>query len=447
MVAVVVLLALGAATAYVLTGAGGGTAARASVGVVTIADADLESVRVEFASGEPVEVRRGSLADLWLLSEGGRVYPAHSARLRAMLRVLGEARVTPGGDLSKEGVAATVRLRRRTGGEAVIRLVGEPLGGRGGVIVEIDEAAVSMQAPSGVHQMFRRAGLLAWRSSAVFPAGTAGVSRLGVRSGEGGVALARSAGQWGLIEPVSAPADAAAVAAVLAGLDRAILTRFIEEGAEGEGARVSAESEVRELEGEVVKRRVLVQSVSFLGRGVEGVFTVRLEGALREADGSVAPLWEAVAEVRGEGLSGLSTRAEGYLSPVSFGGSAADVGWVGFGEEGKAAWFRRELESWQRGEGGGAGAPASEDDARRVRQVIEMLCVARADRMASALGFEAAVEVWLGRAEGEPLARFEVGLIAGGDGRAVAAVRAGEVVRLYGHPSAVEVVEWLARQR
>jgi hypothetical protein len=444
LVSIAVAFVLGGLATLVFLGPIGPRTPGHAVGILAIADADLDSVRVEFASGEPVEIRRGPLADLWLMHEGERVYPVIPARVRALLRLLAEVRTAPADVSSGEPPTASVQLRRRDGRDVILQLMGEPLGGRGLIRVTVDGASVAMLVPDGVHQMFRRASLLAWRSNAGFPAGTGGASRANIR-GDGGpeVRLARAGGRWSLVEPFAAPADDRAVAALFEALDRHIVTGFVEAVEESPGgAWIAIETDVRELRGEVVTRRVLVQSLAVVGRGADGEVLARLEGRLREPDGSEAVLWSGVARMRVEGLSSVNARVETYLSPVSCSTPAADVGWIGLGEEGRSRWFRRDLETWLGGRGDSPGSALSTEDAAMVRRVINLLCTTRADRTAPAadVPFDASLEVWLGTPSTEPLARFEVGLIAGADGRTFAAVRAGPVVRLYASTAAFE---WL----
>lgn len=447
LVSLVLTLALGLLAAYALWGTAGTGGTGPTIGVVSIPEGDLHSMRVEYDQGQPVEIRRGPLPDLWLMHDGRRDYPVIPARVRAMLRLLADSRVAPARDAPHPDPAATVTLRRRDGREVTLELLGEPLGGRGMLRVTIEGASVLMMAPDGVHQIFRRPALLAWRSNATFPAGTAGASRLSLRAADdqGGhvVSLARAAGHWTLLEPLAAPADSAAVASLLDALDRQIVQRFVDPGEETpDGARIVVESDIRQFEGEVVVRRALAQSLTILGPGSDRTALARLEGTLRGPDGVETVLWTALAQMRLDGLAELHARPEAYLSPVAFTGAAADVRWIGLGAEGRERWFRRDLETWLFGGGADAGTPLSSEDAAMVRRLIDLLCTVRADRAALAddVPFEPTLELWVGSGPAEPRARFEAGWVAGPDGRTFAALRAGSVVRLYQRHAPLE---WL----
>lgn len=447
LVSLVLALALGLLAVYTLWGTAGGKGTGSTIGIVSLPEGDLHSLRVEYHQGQPVEVRRGPLPDLWLMHDGVREYPVIPARVRAMLRLLAESRVAPAGNAPDLPPPATVSLRRRDGSQVTLELLGEPLGGRGTLRVAIGGASVLMTAPDGVHQIFRRPALLAWRSNAPFPAGTAGASRLSLRAADdqGGrvVSLARAAGHWTLVEPLAAPADPAAVASLLDALDRTVFQRFVEPDAETpDGVRVVVESDIRQFEGEVVVRRVLAQSLTIVGPGSDRTALARLEGTLRGPDGVETVLWTAVAQMRVDGLAELHARPEAYLSPVAFTGAAADVRWIGLGAEGRERWFRRDLETWLFGRGADAGIPLSSEDAAMVRRLVDLLCTVRAARAALAddVPFEPTLELWLGAGPAEPRARFEAGWVAGPDGRTFAAVRAGPVVRLYERH---DPLEWL----
>lgn len=451
-VALVVLALLSAALALVALRPAPRSAQAAAPRLADFADDRLD--RLTILDGTPLEIRRGPMPDLWLMSEGaagsqgGPVWPVPASRVRGLLRLLGEASTAPAAAPGPaEPPAASAEFRLVDGGVRTLRVLGTPIAGRATVAVETSAGAAStVSAPADVVGLLRRDSVLEWRSAAALPAGSAGASRLGVAPpGGAAILLGRVGDRWALLEPAAAPADAPAVASALRALDEILITRFRQEappaGAPGGAVTVEADQQFFDAAGLV--RRTLVQRFEVVGSAGPESAIVRCTGLLRAPDGTLTSLWSFLGDARPDAVSRIPSAPSAYVSRVASGVARADVAGLSWTVNDRAASFRRDLESWLRRSPSG-DAPATPDAVAQLQRLLELLTAARADRVLDAgTPFEPAVALTVLDARGEPLEMVELALLAPEQGQPAVAARSSGVVRVYTGPGARPVFDWL----
>lgn len=283
----VAALLLGLLTLWLVSRGGSGTGAGAGAGrggvvpigqpVLPFSMSDASTITVQQADGWTDRLERssgvaggGEGAGGWMLRVGRPGspidpelvgWPVTPARLSALVRVLNEARATAlaptDASLGDKPTHVTVDLATLpanwTTPSATISLAERTLGGAG--LIEIRTGAGnSLRAivDATLLDVFRSPGPRAWRDVAVFQAGAAQSSRVSLQNPTQKLALGKLDGRWSLREPVSAPADPAAVSRLLNLLDDVRVTDFLDTGGGGAptgletpSARLSIETDVR----------------------------------------------------------------------------------------------------------------------------------------------------------------------------------------------------------
>jgi hypothetical protein len=194
-----------------------------------LVDGSASAIRAVSATDGAVRVaiERSGGSGPWLVIEerDGRrsSWPASENRRAPGFRLLAEARITPLRD-APGGVEGGIDVTIDDGnGPARLRLAARGVSGRRPA--QLDDQAGAVEEP--VAAMLAPESLTAWRDGAVCPGIDAGVRSIVIETvGRPRLVLRRVGGRWGLTEPVAAPADGEAVAALLGSIASASFDRF-----------------------------------------------------------------------------------------------------------------------------------------------------------------------------------------------------------------------------
>ncbi len=174
----------------------------------------------------------------WRAGDSSGDWPAISSRLAGAFKLLAKITADPRASLETAGDPAWITLHTP---ESVFKLraAKRSFGGRGVIIRDpppITDKASLPPAAADVEgqlvQIFQRNDVLAWRDMTLFPLELADASRFEITTPDAPtLRAARISARWGLTAPVSAPADPAQAAGLLAALKKLRITRFADDAA------------------------------------------------------------------------------------------------------------------------------------------------------------------------------------------------------------------------
>gem|GEM_PF-5571635 len=435
-----------------------------------------------------------------------RRWPVPEQRVRAAARLVTQARILGVGRRSQargqgsgmeEGLtgATPVRVLRADAGDPIEMLISpRTLGGHGVVEVLSGGRRGVFVATDDLNQLFGKGGLRHWRDGRLLPIASEPPTMIQIESGAGRVVLRRVGRSWAMESPVSARADADAVARLLVEIDGlrarafvdapesefdgvvrggpAALRITLESGAPGIGragrARLRSQVEVWEADR------------GDSGQGGGGAWVCRAGASIGTGtDGSgravLGPIW---AMVDPADLTGFGIDPAGLVSRVAVRTPPADVTWARFwlsargdeptdDENPRAVVYRRTLDGWTRRSSGGEAESVGGPEARGLVGLIRLLSgqaamevVLSEQAVPGTVGVRGSgpgeeggpmVSLRLGSIGDLPRERVEVGLI-GSDSSAEPRrliVGSGGVWRLYAPdqaPAAARLIEELTGQ-
>lgn len=279
-----------------------------------------------------------AVSGLWLLNADGRSWPVDAKRVRAAVRLLSDAaKRSPEPEAPELGGYVT-GVTLHTGGEARTLKLADSMVGSSLVAIDSETPGrpLVFLASSQLHGVFAREGLLAWRDTAVFGGGTTDATRVRVEAAARRVMLAKAMGRWGVMEPIAAPAEPDAVAALLQSLNAVTVRSFTSgtDGALGLDRPVAAatlETDMRvPVAGQAQPRQVRLVQKLLLGAPADAESKTRfgsLEASLVDpATNAATPLWGPERFVVGaEQLDRVTADPLAYYSQRSVQSPRADV--------------------------------------------------------------------------------------------------------------------------
>ena len=346
----------------------------------------LRLVRVERPGAEPLTAERTPLGWVGRRGEDGPAMVLDADRILASCRLLRDGLRAAE---SQDEPTDPLRIELSTETGAALIELGEP--GLGGVaparLVMDDHEPMAMTASAELYRLWA-GGFDGWRPRTVFAGMGENASRLTLGVGQTKLAVARSAGRWGITYPVSAPADADAVRAVLASLAsmrvlarpesgaRAGLDRPVAELTVEQDARVTVGGEVRV---ETTRWSLTIGAQSDIdGEARFASISARRVARTPQGTVEVASWGPELIEIASDDLRGISTDPSGVVARRAVQEPSADVRVIEIvlsgSESGDA--YRRELGRWRSGSAG--GSPSAET-VRWLDRTLAWICDRSAD--------------------------------------------------------------------
>ncbi|MGD9688302.1 MAG: DUF4340 domain-containing protein [Phycisphaerales bacterium] len=476
MIAIVVALALGVIALFVLR------SGRIPVERSSIVPAGERLMELDPAAVRAIEVRaapdrnvtrleRDTGSDEWRMTFGNATGSGPSPswrvepnRVRDLLRVLSTVTAVgtadPAAALGDNPV--TARFELQPAGEITLRLTARVLGGQGLVEItsppaNVPRAAAASAPASGsaapadqtvtrqaviaatIHALFQPEALRTWRDRSIFPGALAETSRVRLVAralapsaeatppGERVIALSKVQGQWAVIEPLAAPAEPAAVQALLTALESLSVAKFHDE-------RPAASA--TGLEQPVA--RVVLESDRAPSREMVIGAPADAPGRLRFASTDDAA---TVISVESQPLAQLQTDPTLYIRRAASAVAAPDIGLLMFvattpdgssipGRTGPSMGFLRRIDGWVelRPDGTQVLQDPTRSDAINAFLRFVSSEPAAAVSLSPPTGYQTIGALDLRTAGDQPLDRMEIGRFAATG----VAIRRGDVYRTYG---------------
>lgn len=417
-ISVLLALALGLIALAVLFRPGPvGAVADAAGALLTIDPASVRTIRVErpgAAEAERIERVAGGGWRLVIERAGASPWPLIPARVRGLLAVLAELK--PEGQL-RAGMelpndATTVTITQDDGSQTVLRLDPRSVGGRS--LAAVDDRAAAFISDQ-VFLAFTEPGPRGWRDLSAMPGVGADVSRLGARTAELDLTLARIGARWYLRTPVSARADESSAQTLLGAMTGLTVVQFVDDasalprsatGLDDPQLVLVAETDRRTIDESGAPRVVTEQRELRVGSAAN----IAGDTLYATPDGGQTVLIIGVGS-----LGAVSSDPAFYAARTATGAPAADVGMIVLSSvDAPDRGFRRGAEGWSRLATDGSQQP---QDGAAVDELLSFLSV----KQSQSVGFEAPAghrvvgAVMLLDFEGEPIERIEVGVTDGGE--------------------------------
>ncbi|MBL8764361.1 MAG: DUF4340 domain-containing protein [Phycisphaerae bacterium] len=381
-------------------------------------------------------------------------WPLNPMRVRALLELFLTTRAgePPAPDARIPESALVLTLELDSGESIVLRFSSVPLAGT--VLLEVDAPVAGAASPhvgrasvrrlttvdARLLQMLTGPGPKGWRESGVLGDAALEASRIRLEGATGVLALARMHGQWALTEPVSSPAEAAAVERLVAVLKSLKVARFFDDdpppeaetGLAAPEGTVTVEIDRRRVssEGDPSRVRIETQQIKLVLGGPADASGRQLYARVND---------DPVFAIDAEPLAEIRPQAERFVSLLALPEPAADVRAVraflprerADDDAGPALTWARRMERWVESGASGVETQAGPADSDALDEVLALLSRVPATRatLAAPAGVASVLRIELLGAAGVRLRDFELG----GDG--VVVVRAGSVWRSYDRPA------------
>jgi len=320
-------------------GAGSGTGAtgtlKAGDRLLTLDPASVRSIKVGIEGGTETDLLEAGTKDSrWRLTRmtkkpgateataTGPTWLLDDSRVRSVLSILASLTAdaaAPAGSTVGTG-ATVVTITSADGRATTIRLAGRTLGGQGMIEITAPDAAPATSTQTRValvkdqiHSLFTSPGPRGWRDTQLITMPVAQVAKVRIVGAEGGLALARVQTRWGVVEPITAPADPVAVQKLLSIVENMRIGRFYDDGIIT-AAKAGLETPVARL---VLEPEQAAKDAAAAAQTILAPLELTVGGA---ADPAGKTLYasldggQTIVSVDTESLSKIRTRPEEYIT-------------------------------------------------------------------------------------------------------------------------------------
>lgn len=438
LIAIVLVLAILLAGATMLViqfgGSGSGPSSTGGAGGPLPSGARL----VEASAGEirQVVISRPGAADTlargedggwWLVGAGEQRWPIDDGRMDAALRMITEARsvaeVAPQTAIDHDG--STVTLTLVDGRTITVQLAAQTLGGQGLAEVQMGGSPGGKPGPKrlavitdALHRTMTVGSAKHWRRTELLPRVAQTAVGLRIVGRAGSIALKKVEGRWGVMEPVSGPADAEAVARALAVIEGLSVTKYFDEAGDPPASvRASLESPQGRLLIDVL------EPAAKPGQPGTRLIEVTLGGVADPQGKTIAVAVGGVtAAVDAGKLAQLTLDPTRYLSPTATVVRPQDVGGLALsvtpdtpGAKPVERSWRRTLDGWLEMRPGGGEVLQTKDRGAQIEATLSLLAGVPASsiKLEQPPGYQAIGSVKLTSPGGAPLDNLELGRAPG----------------------------------
>jgi len=334
----------------------------------------------------------------WGSSEDARIaWPVNEARVRAGLRMLADATLTPSREVGEISPVAGLAIMTESPGRAMIFFAEGSVAGRAAVSSNTAGADRPGLTDDRLHAVFAQTGLLPWRDERAMPGVARDPSRLvisaPVAAGSGArstIEVARQQGRWGLTSPVVERAEAGAVAASIDALGRMTVASFRDHTDPAQAGLVEPRVTMEVSGGRGPDSYLWRIDIGAPATADGTQVFARLSGHLGESGGgrAMGPVY-VVLPIDGPRIY---TNAEAYLARTSLETPTADIRRFTIRTlDGSRAWrYERTLDGWTVLSPGAEGArAATAAEAAAIPVMLDTLTTGPADSstLVSPLGY------------------------------------------------------------
>lgn len=310
-------------------------------------------------------------------------WPIVPTQMQALLRKITEARAIaiPQQDLLVGPKATTVVLTTSSGTYTLV-FADRRLAGSGLVTISssLDPTKTRRALINDeLHAVFTQPGPVAWRETTPLSGIAEAAARLRLENDQQRITLARIEGRWNMIEPVGAPADAAAVQRTLAALGRVQIVNFLDEGLPANAGSTGLDAPIARISVDIDERTLKPGSseTEVKTRTLNIAIGTPLDASGTRVYASINQDTPVVLDAKT--LQALSTMPMAYVWPHAIRFQPADIGGISISVPEAAdraaidRRFRRLDTRWTLIRSGGDEAALADRDQREVENVLNFL--------------------------------------------------------------------------